>query len=321
MVTIAIGHREPVVLSLGLLAYMFGLRHALDADHIAAIDNATRKFAQSGRPQVATGCYFALGHSTVVMGAVLASVAAQNVTHVTLSVPVVWGSRLGVGVSAGFLYLMAVINFVILIRLCRLGKRINGQFADAVVNEQMDRLVSGRGLVARFLSRCFSVLRHSWQMYFVGLLFGLGFDSAAEILALVVSAFTSGGMLTWQVLILPALFAAGMILVDAMDGLLMLYACQVAFRTASGRHKYNLVLTAVSLAMAASVASIEVVQSIWTDVTLENDWILHVFSAIDVNQLGLLLVAVVIALISVAWFFRAREGAHDEREVFGSRAQ
>ena len=247
---------HPVLLGTALLAYGFGLRHAVDADHIAAIDNVTRKLMQEGRRPIAVGFWFSLGHSTVVVLAALAiAVTATELSGHFES----WKSVGGVVstlVSTFFLFTIAAMNIVILVGVWRTYRhvRAGGAFHD----EDFDLLLNSRGLLARLFRPLFRLVSKSWHMLPIGFLFGLGFDTATEIALLGLSATQAGqGMSIWSIMIFPALFAAGMSLVDTTDGVLMLGAYNWAFVKPMRKLYYNMVITAVSVVVAVLIGGIE----------------------------------------------------------------
>ena len=246
----------PLLLGTALLAYSLGLRHAIDADHIAAIDNVTRKLMQEGKRPVAVGFFFSLGHSTVV---VLASVAIAA-TAVALSTRLASfrtvGGVIGTSVSAGFLLLIAVMNLFILVSLYRTFHQVRA--GRRYEPEDLDALLAAGGPLARVLRPLFRIIRKSWHMYPLGLLFGLGFDTATEIGLLAISAAEAAkGMPIWTILVFPALFTAGMSLVDTTDSVLMVGAYGWAFTRPIRKLYYNLTITAISVLVALLVGGVE----------------------------------------------------------------
>jgi nickel/cobalt transporter (NiCoT) family protein len=251
---IAFAH-QPVLIGTAVLAYSLGLRHAIDADHIAAIDNVTRKLMQEGKRPVAVGFFFALGHSTVVVLASLAvALAANAVSDEMVSYRAI-GGVLGTSASALFLFIIAIANLVVLrgvYRAFRLAER-----GDIVSEEDVDALLHQRGWLARLFRPLFRFVSHSWQLYPIGLLFALGFETASEISLFGLSAQASNAVSSWSILIFPALFAAGMTLVDTTDGVLMLGAYGWAYRNPMRKLFYNLTITSVSVLVALVVGGIE----------------------------------------------------------------
>jgi nickel/cobalt transporter (NiCoT) family protein len=247
----------PVLLGTALLAYSFGLRHAVDADHIAAIDNVTRKLMQDGERPVAVGFFFSLGHSTVVVLAsvVIAATATAFKDHLGAYQSV--GAVIGTMVSALFLLAIAAMNIVILGTVYRTFRRVKA--GGRYVDEDLNVLLAGRGLLARLFRPMFRLIRQSWHMYPLGFLFGLGFDTATEVGLLGISAAQAAqGMSIWSILVFPALFTAGMSLVDTTDSILMLGAYGWAFVKPIRKLYYNMTITFVSVVVAVLVGSIEV---------------------------------------------------------------
>ena len=309
-------HNYPVLLGTSLLAYSFGLRHAVDADHIAAIDNVTRKLMQKGKRPVAVGFFFSLGHSTIV---VLASAA---VALTALGFQVAFdkfhevGGVIGTLVSAFFLLAIAVMNVVILAGVYRTFQRVKA--GGRYVEEDLNTLLAGRGLLARMFRPLFSIIRRSWHMYPLGVLFGLGFDTATEIGLLgIAAAEASKGLSIWSILVFPALFTAGMSLVDATDSILMLGAYGWAFVKPIRKLYYNLVITGVSVVVALLIGGIEALGLVADQLQLEGPfWSLIGALNDNFGSLGYVIIAVFIAswLVSIA-IYRWRR--FDELDVAG----
>jgi high-affinity nickel-transport protein len=249
-------HRFPVLLGTAFLAYSFGLRHAVDADHIAAIDNVTRKLMQEGKRPVAVGFLFSLGHSTiVVVGSIAIAATALALQHRIDHVRDI-GSILGTLVSTLFLFAIAIANLIILRAVYRTFKSVRR--GEPYVDEDFDLLLGSRGFLARLFRPVFRMIRSSWHMYPLGLLFGLGFDTATEIGLLGISAAEAArGLSLWSILVFPALFAAGMSLIDTTDNILMLGAYGWAFVKPIRKLYYNLTITSVSVVVAFAVGGIE----------------------------------------------------------------
>ena len=251
---VAFAH-QPVLIGTAVLAYSLGLRHAIDADHIAAIDNVTRKLMQEGKRPVAVGFFFALGHSTVVVVASLAVAMTANALSEQLASYREIGGIVGTSASALFLFIIAIANLIVLrgvYRAFRLAER-----GDQVSEEQIDSLLQQRGWLARLFRPLFRFVSQSWHLYPIGLLFALGFETASEISLFGLSAQASNSVSSWSLLIFPALFAAGMTLVDTTDGVLMLGAYGWAYRNPMRKLFYNLTITSVSVLVALVVGGIE----------------------------------------------------------------
>ena len=248
------GH--PALLATASLAYTFGLRHAFDADHIAAIDNVTRKLMDEGRRPISVGLWFSLGHSTVVVGLSLLIAASTAALQDRFDALKAMGSLIGTGVSVLFLFLIAAANVVVLLGVWRTFQSVKR--GGPLVDEDVDRLLAGRGLMARVFRPVFGIVRRSWHMYPLGLLFGLGFDTATEVGLLGISASTaSQGLSVWSIMIFPALFTAGMTLLDTTDSVLMVGAYGWAFAKPIRKLYYNMTITVVSVAVAVLVGAVE----------------------------------------------------------------
>ena len=247
---------RPALLGTAFLAWVFGLRHAVDADHIAAIDNVVRKLMQQGEKPYDAGLYFSLGHSTVVVlaSALLAFAAAALKDEVSGFRSL--GGAVGTAVSAAFLLIIAGINVVILVSVWRTFRAVRQ--GGALDHDSLDLLLSGRGLLARLFRPLFALVNSSWRMYPLGFLFGLGFDTATEIGLLSLSATEAAhGVSPWQTLVFPALFTAGMALVDTADSTLMVGAYGWAFVNPLRKLWYNLTITAVSVVVAVFIGGVE----------------------------------------------------------------
>src|SRR6202167_994722 len=249
-------HRFPILLGTAFLAYSFGLRHAVDADHIAAIDNVTRKLMQQGKKPVTVGLMFSLGHSTiVVVGSIVIAATALALQH-RIDAAREIGGVIGTLVSALFLFGIAIVNLVVLQSVIRSFVRVRrGQ---PYVEEDFDLLLGNRGFLSRLFRPMFNLIRCSWHMYPLGMLFGLGFDTATEIGLLGLSAAeASKGLSLSSILVFPVLFAAGMSLVDSTDNVLMLGAYGWAFVKPVRKLYYNITITSVSVVVALAVGGIE----------------------------------------------------------------
>jgi high-affinity nickel-transport protein len=252
---ILFGH-SAFLLGLAITAYTFGLRHAVDADHISAIDNVTRNLMQENKRPVAVGFFFSLGHSTIVvaLSVVIAATAAAVKNFDNLKFI---GGFIGTSVSAIFLYLIAVLNILVLWEILRAFQRVK---RGEVYNEQtLEEFLNQRGLMARFFRPLLRITDRSWKMYPVGVLFGLGFDTATEVGILSISAvLATKGLPLWSILLFPLLFTAGMCLIDTTDGILMLGAYGWAFVKPVRKLYYNLNITLVSVLIALVVGTLEV---------------------------------------------------------------
>ena len=244
---------SPALLGSALIAWGFGLRHAVDADHIAAIDNVSRRLMQGGQRPIGIGLFFSLGHSTVVVLAGLAVVLAQGWFRSRLDLLAGWGAPVGAVVSAGFLFLIGGSNLLVLLALLRLRGRLRrGEPAG-------DLLPGPDGALSRLLAPLIRRVGTSRGMFWLGLLFGLGFDTATEIGVLGLAAVGAAhGKAGWAVMVFPALFTAGMALVDTADGVMMLGAYGWALSEPSRKLGYNMVITAGSVLVALVIGAAEV---------------------------------------------------------------
>lgn len=271
-------------LTLGTLAYTFGLRHAVDADHIAAIDNTTRKLMQEGKDSKFTGTFFSLGHSTIVIIMTVAIIIASRLVTQNISSFQNIGGIVGTLISGIFLYILAILNFIILIDLWKHYKsaRKNGGISEEEVNEVLLK----RGFMGRYFNKIFNIISNQYQMYVVGLLFGLGFDTASEVAVLAISATIAGAYLQiplYWLLIFPLLFTVGMVVIDTTDGLFMTFAYKWAFDNPLKKLWYNLSMTAISVIVAYVVATLEIVSLLVQELNLSGSvWgILSIFNSGD----------------------------------------
>jgi nickel/cobalt transporter (NiCoT) family protein len=250
-------HDKPVLLGTAFLAYTFGLRHAVDADHIAAIDNVTRKLMQEGKHPVSVGFFFSLGHSTIVVVASLIVYSIAAAAEKQFDVIKGVGGIIGTSVSSFFLIAIALMNMVILRGVWRTFQEVR---KGGGYSEQSSEMFTGGGLLARFFRPPFRTLSSPWQMYPIGFLFGLGFDTATEVAVLGISAAAAAkGLSVGAMAVFPVLFTAGMTLVDTTDGILMVGAYGWAFLKPIRKLYYNLTITFVSVLVALIVGGIEAV--------------------------------------------------------------
>jgi len=253
-----IGRTWGIFIGLGVLAYTLGLRHGVDADHICAIDNTTRKLLQDGQKPYTVGTWFSLGHSTIVMGMLVGLVVAARFILSTYPTFQSVGAILGTAISGGFLYLIAFINLLIFWEVYRIFKQLRAGTLD---NERLEQQLNSRGFMNRYFNWLFKFVNKPWQIYPVGVLFGLGFDTATEVtlIAITVTVGTAAvGFPLWAVLLLPFLFACGMVLTDTSDGVSMRYAYGWAFARPIRKVFYNLTLTFISVMVAFLIGTIEI---------------------------------------------------------------
>ena len=247
---------RPLLLGTALIAYTFGLRHAVDADHISAIDNVTRKLMQAGKRPVAVGFFFSLGHSTVVVLLTVAIAVATVVVKTTIPSLQSVGGVIGTSVSALFLFAIAALNIVVFLGVYDAFRRVRrGEIYDDV---SVDAYLADRGLMGRFFKPLMKFISSSWHMYPMGVLFGLGFDTATEVGLLGIAAVQGGkGLPIYDILIFPLLFTVGMSLLDTTDGILMLGAYGWAYVKPMRKLFYNMTITFVSIAVALFVGAVE----------------------------------------------------------------
>ena len=247
---------RPALMGAALLAYMFGLRHAFDADHIAAIDNVVRKLMQEGKKPYSVGFFFSLGHSTIVVLASLAIAATAAALRGRLEELHTIGGVVGTTVSSAFLLAIGLANLFILGGIWTAFQR--ARRGERIVDEDLDALLAGRGLIARIFRPLFRVVSRSWHMYPIGFLFGLGFDTATEVGLLGISATQAAqGLSFWTILVFPALFTVGMSLMDTTDSVLMTGAYGWAFVNPIRKLWYNLTITAASVVVAIFIGGVE----------------------------------------------------------------
>jgi nickel/cobalt transporter (NiCoT) family protein len=282
----------PVLLGTAVLAYTLGLRHAVDADHIAAIDNVTRKLMQAGKRPVSVGFFFSLGHSTVVVVASICVALAMGALQSRFENFREIGGVIGTSVSALFLLTVAAANIVILVSVFRLFQA--ARRGQQVLDEELDGLLSQRGFFGRLLRSLFGIVSKSWHMYPLGILFGLGFDTASEIGLLGISAAQgSKGLSLWSILIFPALFTAGMSLIDTTDGVLMVGAYGWAFVKPIRKLYYNMTITLVSVIVALVIGGIEALGLIVTKLGLDGGfWASITALNEDFGALGYLIIGI-----------------------------
>ena len=289
---------QKLLLGTALIAYGLGLRHAVDADHIAAIDNVTRKLMQEGKRPIAVGFFFALGHSTVVILASCSIALTASTLQNRFPELLEAGAVVGTLVSALFLFLIAVINIIVLAGVFRLFRRVRrgGKYTE----DELNVFLARRGVLARLFRPLFGLISHSWHMYPLGFLFGLGFDTATEIGLLGISAGEAAkGLSMWSILAFPALFTAGMSLVDTSDGILMLGAYGWAFVNPVRKLFYNLSITLISVVVAVVVGGIEVLGLVAEKLSLTGGlWDAVNKAADNFGVLGYLVIGIFIA----SWF-------------------
>ena len=282
---------RPALLSTALLAYMFGLRHAVDPDHIAAIDNVTRKLMQDGQRPIGVGFWFAIGHSGIVLIAAVAIALTANALSEFAAFKQV-GGVVATTISALFLFTIAAMNLIILRSVWRTFGHVRR--GGTYVEEDLDLLLGNRGLLARLFRPMFRLVTRSWHMAPLGFLFGLGFDTATEVAILGLSASQAAdGLSIGTVLVLPVLFAVGMALVDSADGVVMLGAYEWAFVKPIRKLYYNITITLISAIVAIAIGGIETLALIGTKLGLTGGvWGVAAALGENFNGLGFAIIAV-----------------------------
>jgi high-affinity nickel-transport protein len=309
-------HHYPLLLGTCFLAYSFGLRHAVDADHIAAIDNVTRKLMQQGQRPVAVGMFFSLGHSTIVFGLTAAVAGTSFALKHRFGALSNWGNVFGTLVSAGFLLAIAAMNLLILITVIATFRRVKA--GGAYSDDDLNLLLARRGFFGRMFRGLFKIVNHSWQMYPVGFLFGMGFDTATEVGLLgIAAASASKGLPIWSIMLFPALFTAGMALIDTTDSILMLGAYGWAFMKPMRKLFYNITITAVSVLVAVVVGGAETLGLIQGAYNLTG-WFWNPIAAINGAKAFGILGYGIIGIFIAAWIISVavyKLNRYDEIEV------
>jgi high-affinity nickel-transport protein len=270
---------------LAITAYILGIRHGFDADHIAAIDNTTRKLLNDGKRPLTVGTWFSLGHSTIVSGMIVALVLATEFITRQYNAFASVGAVLGTLISGVFLFLIGIVNVIIVLEVYRMFRGVrDGKLDQKALDEQMLK----RGFLNRIFGRFFKVVREPWQIYPIGVLFGLGFDTATEVLiiGLTVVVASAGAIPLWAVLFLPLLFTCGMVLSDTTDGFAMRYAYGWAFNHPIRKIFYNLTLTVISVLVAFAIGGVELLQVVSSELGWGGpfwDWVNH----LDFETLGI----------------------------------
>ncbi|MEA2672701.1 MAG: nickel/cobalt transporter (NiCoT) family protein [Chloroflexota bacterium] len=301
MLVVLPAHYQALGLGTATLAYTFGMRHAFDADHISAIDNTTRKLMADGQRPMGVGFFFSLGHSTVVFGlAVGLAIAARRIAGAVTSGGSALhstGGLIGTLVSGTFLYLIGIVNLVVLLGIIRVFREMrSGRYDD----DALERRLNDRGLLFRFFGPLARSIHSSWQLYPLGVLFGLGFDTATEVGLLALAAGAAGtGLPFYAILCLPVIFAAGMSLLDTADGAFMCKAYGWAFSNPVRKVYYNITITGLSVGVALLVGSIEILGLLasrlgWSGGLWDR------LSGIDLNTVGFVIVAMFVVTWAVA---------------------
>jgi high-affinity nickel-transport protein len=288
-----IGRTYVLLAGLGVVAYVFGLRHGLDADHIAAIDNTTRKLMLDGKRPTTVGFWFSLGHSTVVIALIVALVFSTKAVIGAVPGLQGMGAIAGTAISGIFLWLIGAINLVIVIEIYRIFRSVRTGQLDG---NRLEEALGNRGFMGRFFGSMFEMVQKPWQIYPIGVLFGLGFDTASEValIAISVSVGVTSAVPIWMVLVLPLLFTCGMTIVDTSDGLMMSLAYSWAFLKPIRKVYYNLTITLVSVLVAFLVGGVELLQVMSNELNLSGgawQWLAGIdFETMGIGIIGIFLV-------------------------------
>ncbi|KAG1383640.1 hypothetical protein G6F60_003354 [Rhizopus arrhizus] len=271
VVSIIVFKPYPSMVGTGTLAYLLGLRHAVDADHISAIDNVTRKLLSTGKQPVCVGLFFSLGHSTVVFITSIIVAATANAVANSIDDFSKIGGIIGTSVSITFLVLIAILNIICMLGVISTMRQVKreGVYTEIDIEEYLMK----KGVLGRFFYPVFKFIDASWKMYPLGFLFGLGFDTASEITLLGITAIqATNGMSMWIIILLPLLFASGMALIDSFDSILMLFTYTWAYVNPIRKLFYNLTITSISVVVAIVVALIELFSMVGEQLELDNGW-------------------------------------------------
>jgi len=294
-------HGLGVGLGVAITAWFLGFRHAFDADHISCIDNTTRKLMADGKRPLGSGFFFSFGHSSVIMavgaGITLAAKAVFGAVVNPDSAYETVGGTIGTVLAAGFLYLIAVLNLIVLSGIFKVFREMRSGAYD---EQQLEAQLQARGLMYRFFGRFMRSINHTWQLYFVGLVFGIGFDTATEVVLLAATAYAAiQGLPYYAVLALPFLFAGGMMLFDTLDGCFMNFAYGWAFARPVRKVYYNLIITGLSIGAAFIIGTIELIGVLTDELHLHGAfW--DTMSNFDINIAGLCIAVMFVVVWAVA---------------------
>ncbi len=308
--SVLIGRVSVVLAGLGIVAYVLGLRHGVDADHIAAIDNTTRKLMQEGKDPTTVGTWFSLGHSTVVVGLIVGLIFFAKTVVGAIPSLQSNGAILGTAISGTFLWIIGLMNAAIALSIYRIYRDLR---TGKVRSMDMEELLDRRGFLNRYFRSMFRIVSRPWQIYPIGVLFGLGFDTASEValIAISVGADVSGSVPLWMILVLPFMFTCGMVLVDTTDGLAMKKAYGWAFLRPIRKIYYNLTLTIISVMVALAIGSVEVMQVLTLELKPSGAFWVWIIG-LNFSEIGYFIVAIFAGtwLFSMAYYrFRGIEGS------------
>ena len=300
LLLLVVARSYALFLPLGVLSYTLGLRHGVDADHISAIDNTTRKLLQQEQRPLTVGTWFSLGHSTIVLVMIVALVVAFNAVNSAWGTLSLIGSVIGTAVSAAFLWIIGLINLVIVFEIYRIFQGLRtGELSEKALEEQLNK----RGFMNRYFGGLFRIVNRPRQMYPVGVLFGLGFDTASEVTLIVLTltlATGLGAVPIWTALLMPFLFTCGMVAVDTTDGIAMRYAYGWAFLKPIRKIYYNLTVTIISVLVAFVIGGLEVLSVLAQELSLSGPfW--GALSAVNAESAWEYVGFGIVALFVVTW--------------------
>jgi high-affinity nickel-transport protein len=300
--SVVIGKISALLAGLGLVCYVLGLRHGFDCDHIAAIDNTTRKLIHQGKKPTTVGMWFSLGHSTIVVALIVALVYLTRAVIGIIPALESGGAMAGTLVSGAFLLLIGLINLVIVFSVYRIFKTAK----QGKVNEaELEEMLNSRGFMNRFFRPLFKIVDEPWQIFPIGVLFGLGFDTATEValVAISVGVGVSNSVPLWMILVLPFMFTCGMVLVDTSDGIAMRLAYGWAFLNPIRKIFYNLTVTVISVLVAFAIGAIEIIQVLSTEMRLTGPFF-TILNNLSFESLGYVIVAIFVVswLASLTWW-------------------
>jgi len=300
-----VGRLSVLLAGLGIITYTFGLRHAVDADHIAAIDNTTRKLIQDNQRPLTVGMWFSLGHSVIVVSLIVGLVFATRTVIGQIPILQIEGAVVGTTVSGVFLWLIGLVNLAIVFSIYKIFKDVrHGKLRQ----DELENLLDNRGFLNRYFRPLFKIVQRPWQIFPIGVLFGLGFDTATEValIAISVGIGVSSSVPIWMILVLPLMFTCGMVLIDTTDGVTMRMAYGWAFMNPIRKIYYNLTVTIISVLVALAIGSAELIQVVATELKLTGEfwgWL----NNLDFETIGYGIIVIFLAtwLVSVAvWKIR-----------------
>jgi len=295
-----IGVRYVILAGLGLVSYVLGLRHAVDADHIAAIDNTTRKLLQQGKRPVTVGMWFSLGHSTIVIALTVALILATKAVVGAVPAFESVGAIVGTSISGVFLFIIGFVNVLIVLGVYKTFKALRtGKIGSSELDEHMNK----NSFMNRTMGKLFKIVNEPWQIFPVGILFGLGFDTATQIALIAISIGVAGSVPFWYVLMLPLLFTVGMVTIDTSDGVSMRCAYGWAFLKPIRKIYYNLTITIISVLVAFAIGGIELIQVIASELGWTSGfW--GFLATLDFETMGYFIIAIFLIswLVAMAYY-------------------